>query len=295
MPQFKQYDSSGQKTKEEALAAPLGQAIQSLPALWMAHKLEKEKMALELQKLAMERSKLQAEHGALTKSGELVSSLPGMTPQGGEKLSPDMQLKAYGTEGYKALNPAPTTIMGMGGLPPQTVPGRVVFPPVNPVDREAQKQQAKLDAEKPKAVGSFNNTVRGYDKMIKEAEDILNDPDLGKATGYVAGRVELPGGAKRVASRIETLKNKTLLNVLQQMKELSKNGASGFGQLNTVEGESIKNSISSLNRTMDTPDFKASLERFIDEIKSQREGVVSTFNSTYGETPLENSDPLGIR
>jgi len=159
----------------------------------------------------------------------------------------------------------------------------------------ATKNDIELKKEKPKAQASLTNTLREYDNMIKEAEAIKNDPSLGMATGLTGVSSSIPGtGSKRVAARLETLKAKTLLNVLASLKELSTTGASGFGQLSNTEGDYLKNSIATLDRGLSTKDFQASIDRFITEMNN-RKGVLSdTFNKTYGDrsySPVATPQP----
>lgn len=150
-------------------------------------------------------------------------------------------------------------------------------------EKQAAINQAKLDKEKPKARGSLQNALALYDSMINEAQSIANDPDLGKATGIMSFAGKIPAtGAKRVSARIDTLKAKTLLNVLSSLKQLSTTGASGFGQLSDTEGKAITSSISSLDKTMGTQDFKDSLSRFVDEMKARKQNLQDTFDATYG-------------
>lgn len=148
------------------------------------------------------------------------------------------------------------------------------------------KDRAKLLKEKPKAEGSLQTTLHEYDNMINAASAIRDDPSLAWATGMATPLGSVPGtGARRVAANLETLKSKTLLSVLSSLKQLSTNGASGFGALSNVEGEQIRNSISSLDRAQNTGDFKSSLDRFINEIQSRKDILNTTFKNTYGKSP----------
>lgn len=154
------------------------------------------------------------------------------------------------------------------------------------------KNDIQLAAEKPKAQASLSDALREYDNMINEAKAIKDDPSLSSATGLASPLSHIPGsGARRVASRLDTLKAKTLLNVLVSLKQLSKTGASGFGQLSNAEGDAIKNSVTTLDRGLATGDFKASLDRFISEMEKHK-GVLSTaFYQTYGGGSPEISNP----
>jgi len=157
------------------------------------------------------------------------------------------------------------------------------------------RDQAKLDKEKPKAFAALQNTQREYDNMIKEAEAIRDDPSLSYATGLAAPLGNVPGtGAKRVSARMETLKAKTLLNVLSSMKQLSSTGASGFGQLSNIEGENIRNSISTLDTKQSKGDLQESINRFIREMKARKDNLQGTFEDTYGpmgksNMPIQNN------
>lgn len=168
-------------------------------------------------------------------------------------------------------------------------------PAVSEEDKAASKLKAKLAAEKPKVSGSLSNALREYDNMINEADSIKNDPSLGTATGITSFMGNVPGtGSKRVSARIETLKSKTLLNVLSAMKQLSTTGASGFGQLSDTEGRAITSSISSLDKNLGTKDFKASLDRFVDEMRARKENLKSTYENTYGEAFPEGGKSNGL-
>ncbi len=219
--------------------------------------------------------------------------------------SPEQKLSRMGTEAYKTLNPAQygSYVMGPDGKPqlvqfPQGMkPGPAIAPQSISVGVDAEGNQTRFGAgekpftmpqPKPKeskkvVAGSLNDTLHEYDNMINEAQAIKDDPSLGTATGMTSFMGAVPGtGAKRVAARLETLKAKTLLNVLGSMKQLSKTGASGFGQLSEIEGENIRNSVSTLDRKQSTADFTASLDRFIKEMQTKKQSLLDTFTTTYG-------------
>lgn len=174
------------------------------------------------------------------------------------------------------------TVTNIGKTRAQIVP--------NPLGQADAKTKMKLDAEKPKAWGALKEALASYDKMITGADEILRDKSLGKATGYVAGRLTLPGGATRVATNIQTLKDQGLVNTINSMKSLSKNGSTGFGALNEKEGEALRNAQGNLNRTQDTPDFSKKLTQARDDWKRARQNLLDTFNETYG--PMDGDGGL---
>jgi hypothetical protein len=282
--------------KMEALINPISQAVSTIPSLWDQYKLRRLEEQALLADQQMKQKEIQSKFGTgVTKvmAPEVLNSIPEMIRNPDivpGKETPEQQLERLGSEGYKALNPTPTQIISATGAPVGVpVPGKAVVLPgekPSPGDKESEKLKIKIASEKPKALGSYNNTMREFDNMITEAKAIRDDPAVSSATGLTSFWGKMPGtNAKRVASRLETLKAKTLLNVLSSLKELSRTGASGFGQLSEIEGENIRNSISTLDRGQKKADFQASLDRFIREMELKKEDVRNTFNSVYGGVP----------
>lgn len=185
----------------------------------------------------------------------------------------------------------------------RTASGNLEYIPGGPADPSNKKQtlslseqldlrdKQKLEREKPKALGSLTNTLREYDNMISEAKAIKDDPSLPDATGLIRTSFIPGSGGKRVAARVETLKSKTLLNVLSSLKSLSANGASGFGALSLPEGEAIKSSISTLDRGLSTKDFQDSIDRFIAEMEARKDTLKSTFENTYNISTGADTQP----
>lgn len=142
---------------------------------------------------------------------------------------------------------------------------------------------AKLRQGFPKAQGTYNNTIQSYDTMIRDARKILNDPALGSATGLLGQYNRLTPGARRIEGNLQTLKSKTLLSVISGLKELSATGATGFGALSTFEGETLRDSIANMKRSLGTKDFKENVSRFISDVSKSKQNVERTFSRTYGK------------
>lgn len=231
----------------------------------------------------------------------LMSQQPGqsaMTPGGGPPPMGPRPTSKYGSQEWdrevlsrkNALDLQPNQMYDQAGkligtLPPnaKVVPVERPAPPT-PEDREKAKLDAKLAKEKPNAKASLNDALRNYDSLIAEAKAIQGDPDLSHATGMLTPAAHIPGtGARRVADRIETLKSKTLLNTLGSLKSLSANGSSGFGQLSNQEGEALRSAVTSLDRGQSTDDFKASIDRLIQDAQFHRQNLLQKYSDTYGE------------
>ena len=231
----------------------------------------------------------------------------GMAPQGSPLIARFNEfLTKYpqGLEGAKASRPLQT--LSLNQMPVQVmseaealkrgeVPKGTQIVKPSEEEKLTARNRAKLDAERPKATASLNNTLREYDNMLNEAKAIRNDPALGAATGLTSLSAAIPGTPmKRVGARLETLKAKTLLNVLASLKELSSTGASGFGQLSNIEGDNLRNSITTLDRSMQSGDFKASLDRFIQEMDKRKDVLRSTYEQTYGGSFVRPSQPPAV-
>jgi hypothetical protein len=325
VPNFQPYTG---KTKQEKNIEGFSNALnmaQTIPEMHQEYKMRRKQQELQDMEMEIKKRELEARLGTGKYENIQAGTMTGPSPImgedgqvqnpeevlfGGEATpatitpeTPEQNMRRIGIDRYKVLNPTQYYGIGENGsqipLPPNVKPFNLPVKKVSEEDKTMEKLNAKIKAEKPKAEGSLNNTLREYDAMIKEAEAIRDDKSLGYATGLFSSAGKIPGtGSKRVAARMETLKAKTLLNVLSSLKELSKTGASGFGQLSELEGENIKNSVSTFDLNQSTPDVKASLDRFITEMVSKRDNLVSTFNDTYGSyggEKKQTADPLGLR
>jgi hypothetical protein len=293
---------SKQKSSAEALLDPITQAVQTIPELHDAYLQRRKQQELQALELELKKREILSKFGTgideSIQPGKLISA---PSPEAGpeeqmfgadiappkfNKETPEQELRRVGSEAYGKLHPIPTTVLSATGTPLGSFSGRTEVLPSPQENKEAAKLKAKIDAERPKAIGSAKNTLREFDNMIDAAKSIRDDSALSSATGLFGGRTNVSEGQRRIDANLDTLKAKTLLNVLASLKDLSKNGASGFGQLSELEGENIRNSISSLKRTQGTKDFQASLDRFINEMLQKKKSLVDTFNSTYGESDL---------
>lgn len=230
------------------------------------------------------------------------NSLTGQTPSasaggGMPPLGPRPTSK-FGLEKYQknlAMNKleqdvAPKQMYDQAGNFITTIPANAQVVPtqkqvVTPEERETAKRQAKIDFEKPKAKGSLDMALHEYDNMINLATQIANDPNLKEASGIATPLGRVYGTkAKGIRQKIETLKGKTLLNVMGSLKQLSSTGSTGFGAMSNIEGEGIKNSITPLDPGQSPEDLRNSLMGFAQEMGIRKQNLINTYQDTYGET-----------
>lgn len=89
-------------------------------------------------------------------------------------------------------------------------------------------------------------------------------------------------------ARVQSLTSDIKLGVLQQMKSISKTGASGLGALSDKEGKSLESALGSLNTAQNPQDFKKSLEKVESSIKRWKTGV-----EKFGIPTTEGATPSG--
>lgn len=224
------------------------------------------------------------------------------------------QTPTPGTSGVKIKPPAPLqnmiqptdptgapigqpTILPAGRLTvtkPASIQGNY-----SPLDKEMAKLDAKKLANQPKELKLLKNTEANFDRMIQEAEAIKSDPALGSALGYGQWLAKVPAtDARRVKSRIDTLKSKTGFTVLQEMRASSPTGGA-LGAVSDRENQMLQENISSLDTGMKKEDFINSLNRVIDYAKQGKARLRSAYEDFYGQPQKEqvnqvNDDPLGL-
>ncbi|HGN3081857.1 TPA: phage DNA ejection protein [Proteus mirabilis] len=152
------------------------------------------------------------------------------------------------------------------------------------------------EAKEQKRVNAINDYQRvdavadGYKRMADQAQAILDNESLWRATGTTGWFYNLPGSeAANIEAQIDTLKSQVGMQTLSAMKELSANGASGLGNASNKEYEGLQSSLSSLNQRQSTEEFKRSLQRIIDHANKGQERLKSTFKQTYPDYKSDES------
>jgi hypothetical protein len=192
--------------------------------------------------------------------------------KGPEPVKPDLP-QGYGMRGDTAA-PVP-------GLP-----SAVTTPEsYRPITKE-ERQQYGVDPQKPFVV----NQKTGKPEFIsqgtdKDASTPANNPDAafqndmllksiaqirelagkpmstGTGTEYLKHVPIVGQNAANLDSALQQIKGDILRTVLAQSKQASPNGASGFGNLSNVEGESLKASIAKLSQAQDYDQLMAGLDQ----------------------------------
>lgn len=153
------------------------------------------------------------------------------------------------------------------------------------IDANNEKSVAAKEQKRVNAINDYQRVDAvsdGYKRMADQAQSILDNESLWRATGTTGWFYNLPGSeAANIEAQIDTLKSQVGMQTLSAMKELSANGASGLGNASNKEYEGLQSSLSSLNQRQSTEEFKRSLQRIVDHSNKGQERLKSTFKQTY--------------
>lgn len=175
-------------------------------------------------------------------------------------------------------------------VPAQPAPA-VPAAPAQPAPGMTPKAQAELAAkraeDKPKDVKSLRSLIPSLQRMRDEAQAILNDPNLGFATGanYLLGNVPSTA-AYDVAQRVETLKAQTFGNVITAMREASKTGGL-VGNMSDAEGARFERMVASLERAQTDEAFVNRLQQIVNYTQELERQAITGFKDTYGAAAPE--------
>ena len=132
---------------------------------------------------------------------------------------------------------------------------------------EIKEAQLKIDNAAATWLASKDKDIRFTDMLLDSTANVINTAKkAAKLTSHkTAGWGSLvdiipTSDAKSLAGLVDTIKSNIVIDRLSQMKEASKTGASGFGQLNLSELEALRSSIASLDRKQDPKVLKENLK-----------------------------------
>lgn len=129
--------------------------------------------------------------------------------------------------------------------------------------------------------------------VLDTAQDTLNTiAEVEKGMKYFGtfGNVpSIPGSSRKTwESNIDKLLSSKILNTITTMKEASKTGATGFGQLNVKELQVLQNASTALRKDLPRPDA----QNYINDMKKAVNKILSKEQAqsmTQGQTPAGNT------
>lgn len=151
--------------------------------------------------------------------------------------------------------------------------------------RALSKDDRELAAAKAGDANHLNSINTNMDRMGQAASELLKDPGLPYNTG-VWGALHvnaLPGTAARDArARLETLKNKLVVDTMTALKEASATGSTGFGQLTEREGARLESMIANLDSAQSEEALRKQLKTIVDYAKQTKAMARQKYDSIYG-------------
>ena len=142
------------------------------------------------------------------------------------------------------------------------------------------KAQGVAQADLPRVQGAT-------ERMLRQIDDVLHDPNLGNVTGVQAYLPTVRSSSRDTEAKIAQLKGGAFLQAFEALK--------GGGQITEVEGEKATNALARLNDPRQTDEgFRKALQDFRGEVV--RLATIAKQRAGQGQpasAPLP--DPLGIR
>jgi hypothetical protein len=141
----------------------------------------------------------------------------------------------------------------------------------NAIDIQNLKNQAKTNGQSPNLPAIQDKARQALDTVnqLLTPEGKLN-PNSQMAVGgsRMLGTQYIPGtAAKNTDATIKQLKNQLTLGVIQDMRNESKNGSTGFGRLTNKEVDLLQNSATKLDPSLDEGTFTAELGKIRDHLQ----------------------------
>jgi len=198
----------------------------------------------------------------------------------------------YGTE--KAEKPVKPVIKSNAGtgeitsIDPST--GDVsILREGTPKEKSAYERRAEMEiADRERA-----DTAKA-ENIIKSAQDTLNtikEVESGMGNfGMLGGLPSIPGTSRvKWEANINKLLSGKIIDLMGEMKNASRTGATGFGQLSEKELKVLQDSATALKRTMNPNDA----QEILNEMKLKLSKIIREKNNISQESNITD-DPLGL-
>jgi hypothetical protein len=139
-----------------------------------------------------------------------------------------------------------------------------------------EKDRKKEAAEEQNLERKSESIISGLDDITRLATELRNAPGLGRITGVLQGKIEtdLTSDAADARASYNSLLAKGVINLIGDMKAMSRTGATGWGAVNQRELDIMIAAANKLDLKQSTPKFVAELDRIIENAAKVRKTVV---------------------
>jgi len=137
---------------------------------------------------------------------------------------------------------------------------------------EKRKQEAAdtkaADAKQGRAEALKNYYIE-LGRQVRDTEELRDHPGLNGIVGPVYGRTPtITDDSSNALAVYKRVQGQTFLRALKRLKEASKSGASGLGQLTEIEGEKIQNAEVALDRVQNLDSMVTHIDTYLLELRS---------------------------
>ncbi len=161
----------------------------------------------------------------------------------------------------------------------------------------------KLDLQRGKAANGVEAITSRMDDLINSAQSVLEDENLDRATGTIAGAIpSVRQGSVDFDAKLDSLRSEKGLSVIQALKDASATGGSGFSRITNFELQQMQNSIGSLKGRQSPAQLRENLLKLINFASQSKTRLFKGYETLYGAAgspggtgvPVPKPDAAGI-
>lgn len=157
---------------------------------------------------------------------------------------------------------------------------------------EVQKQQGKIDADKPAAYSRAQDALEKLRNATTMATELSEHPGLEAASGPIS--TWLPTVSEDTANfetELDTLKTKVFVAAINNMRELSKTGGA-LGSVTEREIEKMENSLRNLQLRQGNENMRANLLKVAEDFNGSIARVKMAYEHQYGAPQQYSQQPV---
>lgn len=217
------------------------------------------------------------------------------TPNGVMVVNPRSgQARPATMGGQPTANPVSITtpqpmMLGAPTTPGAQAPNSAAAPLMGEKAAAAQKAQQTRTAASAQAKLGLDDILSSLDRMSSVAQELANDPALGKISGVEGIFPNMPGGdAANVQAKLENLKSQAGFAVLAAMRAASKTGGA-LGAVSDTEQKLLQNNLASLDTRQSPEQLRQQLLKIIDYASGVAGRSKSAYEKEFG--PMQSEAP----
>lgn len=147
---------------------------------------------------------------------------------------------------------------------------------------DTAKAEQKLSLGKPQAKLRVETMEQNLDKLDTAITELENNAGLTNITGTVMGRTpNITNKATGAQAQLNSIKSQIFVSALQAMREASKTGGA-VGNVSDREGDKLEATLSALDQSQGTPDFKRQLAKARQQLSISKTLIRNAYEEQFG-------------